>query len=365
MGRRNLSMRTLQNRNARRALFERRKKGLLKKASELSTLCGIEACVIIFPPPDSENPKVETFPQDPAQVIRNIQEYNAKRKCPEKLRKNYDLCEFFNDRKNQVEAETSRIREQRFKMLYPTWDDSFNNLGEGQLRMFITALDSKLQECNQTIGLLKSKKSDMTVVPIGSNSLNDHCLEMPVTIISADHLSDETHLGFMQNMSDESNAVSAPTKPLVADNNTDMLESYSLQAHTLGFCSTCGHRFDNPTEKRPRMFTGSTSDSDNLQECYYQMIDMFKTKSLNDQCMGTPIVPLQDISNQCQPSFLQNTLSEDNLVCPRTKTLVDNTSNGLTESYSLLDQMLHHGLENINLDMLLGLEFDPFDPILV
>ncbi|KAJ4706292.1 agamous-like MADS-box protein AGL80 [Melia azedarach] len=40
--------------SARKATFKKRKKGLMKKVSELSTLCGIEACAIIFSPFDGE-----------------------------------------------------------------------------------------------------------------------------------------------------------------------------------------------------------------------------------------------------------------------------------------------------------------------
>ncbi|KAK4263088.1 hypothetical protein QN277_028560 [Acacia crassicarpa] len=214
MGRRKLAMKTLENRNARRALFERRKKGLLRKASELSTLCGIKACVIIFPPPDSENSKAETFPEDPTQVIHNIQMYNAKKNCPEKQRKNYDLCEFFNDRKNQVEAETSRVRKQKLKMLCPT-DDSFHNLGEDQLRMLISTLDSKIQDCDHTIGLLKAKKSEMPVVPMGLDLL--------------DYLVQNTS-DLVQNTSDEANAFSPsdPMMQLVGGNNTDFMDDQEL-----------------------------------------------------------------------------------------------------------------------------------------
>ncbi|XP_028785486.1 floral homeotic protein DEFICIENS-like [Neltuma alba] len=281
MGRRKLTMKTLQNRNARRALFERRKKGLLKKASELSTLCGIDACVIIFPPPDSENPKAETFPQDPTQLIRNLQEYSAKKKCPEKQRKNYDLREFFTDRKNQVEAETSRVRDQRLKMLCPTWGDSFDNLGEDQLMMFIAALDCKLQECDQTIGLLNARKSEIPVVPVGLDLLNDHCLEIPITVIpSYRDVSDETHLdlGFMENMSDEGNVVSDPIRRLVGDSNTDLMESCSLQAQMLQSGSTWDDSFKDLVviEKQQGMFHGSILDSI-LQECDCHMTDLFHT----------------------------------------------------------------------------------------
>ncbi|KAI8026454.1 Agamous-like MADS-box protein AGL80 [Camellia lanceoleosa] len=42
------------NDSERKSTFNRRKKGLVKKASELSTLCGIDACVIIHGPYESQ-----------------------------------------------------------------------------------------------------------------------------------------------------------------------------------------------------------------------------------------------------------------------------------------------------------------------
>ena len=40
--------------SARKATFKKRKKGLMKKVSELSTLCGIDACAILYSPYDSQ-----------------------------------------------------------------------------------------------------------------------------------------------------------------------------------------------------------------------------------------------------------------------------------------------------------------------
>ncbi|XP_052204112.1 LOW QUALITY PROTEIN: agamous-like MADS-box protein AGL80 [Diospyros lotus] len=42
------------NDSARKATFKKRKKGLMKKVSELSTLCGIDACAIIYSPYDAQ-----------------------------------------------------------------------------------------------------------------------------------------------------------------------------------------------------------------------------------------------------------------------------------------------------------------------
>ncbi|EOY11775.1 Agamous-like MADS-box protein A [Theobroma cacao] len=50
MTRKKVQLAYIINDSARKAAFRKRTKGLLKKASELSTLCGIEACVIIYSP---------------------------------------------------------------------------------------------------------------------------------------------------------------------------------------------------------------------------------------------------------------------------------------------------------------------------
>ncbi|KAL9409266.1 hypothetical protein AB3S75_047618 [Citrus x aurantiifolia] len=54
MTRKKVKLAYISNDSARKATFKKRKKGLLKKVSELSTLCGIDACAIIFSPYDSQ-----------------------------------------------------------------------------------------------------------------------------------------------------------------------------------------------------------------------------------------------------------------------------------------------------------------------
>ncbi|XP_030511640.2 agamous-like MADS-box protein AGL80 [Rhodamnia argentea] len=48
MTRKKVTLTYIANDGARKAAFKKRKKGLMKKVSELSTLCGIEACAIIY-----------------------------------------------------------------------------------------------------------------------------------------------------------------------------------------------------------------------------------------------------------------------------------------------------------------------------
>ncbi|XP_010464143.1 PREDICTED: agamous-like MADS-box protein AGL80 [Camelina sativa] len=57
MTRKKAKLAFITNDASRKATFKKRKKGLLKKVNELSTLCGINACAIIYSPYDS-NPEV-------------------------------------------------------------------------------------------------------------------------------------------------------------------------------------------------------------------------------------------------------------------------------------------------------------------
>ncbi|KAL6531387.1 hypothetical protein OROMI_027750 [Orobanche minor] len=53
MTRKKVKLAFITNDSARKATFKKRKKGLMKKVSELSTLCGIEACAIVYSPYES------------------------------------------------------------------------------------------------------------------------------------------------------------------------------------------------------------------------------------------------------------------------------------------------------------------------
>ncbi|GLT28397.1 hypothetical protein SLA2020_033370 [Shorea laevis] len=66
MTRKKVKLQYISNDSARKASFKERKKGLMKKASELTTLCGIDAYAIVYSPFDSQP---EIWPS-PARVQR-------------------------------------------------------------------------------------------------------------------------------------------------------------------------------------------------------------------------------------------------------------------------------------------------------
>ncbi|XP_021911964.1 agamous-like MADS-box protein AGL80 [Carica papaya] len=54
MARKKVKLAYITNDSARKAMFKKRKKGLMKKVSELSTICDVKACAIIYNPYDSK-----------------------------------------------------------------------------------------------------------------------------------------------------------------------------------------------------------------------------------------------------------------------------------------------------------------------
>ncbi|KAI3502253.1 hypothetical protein L1887_30285 [Cichorium endivia] len=54
MTRKKVKLAFINNDSTRKATFKKRKKGLMKKVNELSTLCGIDACAIIYSPYESQ-----------------------------------------------------------------------------------------------------------------------------------------------------------------------------------------------------------------------------------------------------------------------------------------------------------------------
>ncbi|XP_057421849.1 agamous-like MADS-box protein AGL80 [Lotus japonicus] len=62
MTRRKVKLAYIVNDSARKATYKKRKKGLIKKVDELSTLCGIEACAIIY---SSFEPQPVVWPSPP------------------------------------------------------------------------------------------------------------------------------------------------------------------------------------------------------------------------------------------------------------------------------------------------------------
>ncbi|KAK7304710.1 hypothetical protein VNO77_42596 [Canavalia gladiata] len=151
MGRPKLTLKPIENGRDRGLAFKKGKKGLMKKISEFSTTCVVNACMIIYDGNGDAPPM--TWPQDPTKVHSIIEKYECAKN--EKPPKNFALNDYFVNRKNMVEFEISKVRKAILKIKYPTWHPNFNSLGEEEMRNLITMLDNKLEACHQRMKILK------------------------------------------------------------------------------------------------------------------------------------------------------------------------------------------------------------------
>lgn len=165
-GRRRLNR--IEDEKVRKTTFKNRSKGLMKKVSEISTKCEVDACLIIYDK-DSNAPTM-TFPNDTRVVKSMLEKYEVQKH--EKPPKISDLKDYYNRRMGMCEAEISKVKKEILKIKYPTMDPScFNNTGKEQLRDFIAKIDAKIGACNQRISMLNPQRQ---FIPAHHMIMNPH-----------------------------------------------------------------------------------------------------------------------------------------------------------------------------------------------
>ncbi|KAL0007880.1 hypothetical protein SO802_009382 [Lithocarpus litseifolius] len=158
MSRGKLTMKLMESEKSRNVTFQKRKKGLMKKAYEFSTLCGVETCMIIYGPKLQSRPmELETWPQNHEEVIKMIIKYkvNIRHK---RSRRSTTLSDFFQERNKKVDIEISRLRQNIFKAKYPTWDDRIETLPQDQLMAVLDVLDAKFEAMTRRMKMLQGKQ---------------------------------------------------------------------------------------------------------------------------------------------------------------------------------------------------------------
>ncbi|KAL5080512.1 hypothetical protein RYX36_008933 [Vicia faba] len=164
MGRGRISMELIQNEKARKTTFQKRKNGLMKKVNEFAILCDVDVCVILYAP-NFEGPGYvgpETWPKDPKEVQRILEKYYNT--TSDRRPKIYDVHEYYKERVKKVEFEISKVRKDRLKLMYPTWDESFNSIGGEDVRMLARILDARLDACNLKMNMLKGDFKEKAIV---------------------------------------------------------------------------------------------------------------------------------------------------------------------------------------------------------
>ncbi|CAN6282358.1 unnamed protein product [Urochloa humidicola] len=104
MARKKVTLQWIANDSTRRATFKKRRKGLMKKASELATLCDVDACVVVYGDGEAQP---EVWPDVPkvAEVLARF------RAMPE-----LDQCKKMMDMEGFLGQRVEKLREQLGKL---------------------------------------------------------------------------------------------------------------------------------------------------------------------------------------------------------------------------------------------------------
>ncbi|KAL1829627.1 hypothetical protein ACET3Z_008039 [Daucus carota] len=170
MTRKKVKLAFISNDATRKATYKKRKKGLMKKVEELSTLCGIDACAIIYSPYD-EQPDV--WP-DIAGVERVVEKFKS---MPEmqQSRKMLNQESFTRQRIAKTNEQLKKqLRDNREKEMTEVMSQcltgqlGLHNLTLPDLNDLGFLVDQKLQEINKKmneISLQEATQQEPVVIP--------------------------------------------------------------------------------------------------------------------------------------------------------------------------------------------------------
>ncbi|KAK7290225.1 hypothetical protein RIF29_04494 [Crotalaria pallida] len=159
MTRKKVKLAFIVNDSSRKATYKKRKKGLMKKVGELSTLCGIDACAILYSPYD---PQPEVWPS-PLGVQRVLAKF---RRMPEmeQSKKMVNQDSFLRQRilkaKDQLKKQRKDNMEKEITQLMfqcLSAGKILQNLSMVDLNDLVWLIDQNLKDINRRIEVLTKK----------------------------------------------------------------------------------------------------------------------------------------------------------------------------------------------------------------
>ncbi|KAF8405907.1 hypothetical protein HHK36_007985 [Tetracentron sinense] len=152
---------------------QKRKNGLKKKTYEFSTLCNVDACLIMFGPNQGEP---DIWLDNSNEVQRIINRYIHDHRKEEREKRNLNLLDCLKDQTKKMEDELARFHRHKDKFENPTWDDDrMNDFSGDQLMKVVDGLNGKL-------GILKNKLEKMKETEVFLEGVGkDHDRRLPST----------------------------------------------------------------------------------------------------------------------------------------------------------------------------------------
>ncbi|XP_059639618.1 agamous-like MADS-box protein FUL-L [Cornus florida] len=205
----------IRNEKDRYISFRKRRNCLEKKAFELSTLCGVDVCIVIYGPKPKDHRLIDDqqpymWPKD-LDAIRHIFTSYEEQSLEDRNKWTLDLSHFMEeDNPNKQKEAAADDHETDYQgtsassvlakaedkknnddhdeettknIKYPTWDHRFNNLSKEQLRNLGTKLEENLDAFKTRLQELKSNHQNENYSGYFMPS-SDHIIDNPISFFS-------------------------------------------------------------------------------------------------------------------------------------------------------------------------------------
>ncbi|KAJ8572738.1 hypothetical protein K7X08_009249 [Anisodus acutangulus] len=164
MTRKKVKLAFITNDSARKATFKKRKKGLMKKVSELSTLCGIDACAIIYSPYDN-SPEVWPNTMGAQRVLAEFKRMPEMEQSKKMVNQESFIRQRIAKASEQLKKQSKENREKEMTevMYQGLTGKGLQNLNLGDLNDLGWVIDQNLKEVYKRIEAVKKGASASSV----------------------------------------------------------------------------------------------------------------------------------------------------------------------------------------------------------
>ena len=196
MTRKKVKLAYITNDSARKATFKKRKKGLLKKVSELSTLCGIETCAIIYSPYEAQ-PEVWPSLMGAQRAIARLKMMPEADQSKKMVNQESFLRQRITKAQEQLKKQQRENREKEMTqvMYRGLVGEGLENLSIVDLNDMGWLIDKNIAEIEEKIKSLQQKPPPQAMPSVASQviktekMINDHHLQAAAKNINTiDHL---------------------------------------------------------------------------------------------------------------------------------------------------------------------------------
>uniref|UniRef100_A0A5K0Z3T8 MADS-box domain-containing protein n=1 Tax=Nymphaea colorata TaxID=210225 RepID=A0A5K0Z3T8_9MAGN len=179
MGRAKLPNKLITGERSRNTTLTKRRRGLTKKIFEFSTLCDVEACMIVYSSAPDSCP--QTWPEDPAEVRRVIERFQRAPK-EERDKRQQDISSLLRSKNKKLQDELEDRRKENAKLAsLLLWNrSSLENMNLNKVLDLQQRLDSKIKQVSGSIkgfeeNSFNQDMGESSKVP-GSTSPHFQCL---------------------------------------------------------------------------------------------------------------------------------------------------------------------------------------------